>query len=98
MNVVLAVVAIVGYIACGVLAYGLMKGGRLNMEERWQREAKDRGIEYVPLYENWEEFPAIFLALFGPIGLIVALLAYMIMPEIGGSPRLCFRMPKEHCR
>ena len=89
-------VIVVGWIVCGVLAYGLTKGTSLNLQERCQKEFPDRGN--TGKYSSEEEGACLWFGSMGPLGLMLILGEYLSQPKLTGPLKLCYRMPKEYCR
>lgn len=85
-----AISIIVGWIFCGILAYGLVKN--------YERDFYSRMINVNYLlefrYDSMDEFFCILSGFFGPIGLFVGLITALTNKSL----ELCFIMPKELCR
>ena len=77
------IVGVVGWIICGILAYGVMKNALIQLDLRLSRECY-----------SLDEIFICCLSVMGPICLLSVILETWIgMRKLG----LCFRLPKELC-
>jgi hypothetical protein len=87
-------------VVCGVLAYGLWKGGYREHYQQTHQYANPKK------YGFWQELVCLWFFLMGPIGLLVALIVRLFWGLASAcfpGPRVrflsvCFRMPKEFCK
>lgn len=77
----------VGWVVCGVLAYGLLKNYyKACYQFRWWSQSYDKSSESL----------CRMVVVFGLAGLIVAII-HIVTDKQGSYFGLCFRMPRELC-